>query len=50
MANFDVDYAHVRQNADIVAVLAHYKVELNGDGEQRKGCCPFMTALSRRSM
>jgi DNA primase len=41
MANFDVDYAHVRQNADIVAVLAHYKVELNGDGEQRKGCCPF---------
>ena len=29
------------KNADIVAVLAHYNVELNGDGEQRKGLCPF---------
>ncbi len=41
MARFDVDYPHVRQNGDIVAVLAHYKVSLTGEGEQRKGECPF---------
>ncbi len=41
MARFDVDYPHVRENADIAAVLAHYNVELQGDGEQRKGLCPF---------
>lgn len=41
MTRFDVDYPHVRQNANIVAVLAHYDVELKGDGEQRKGLCPF---------
>ncbi|KUO56862.1 MAG: hypothetical protein APF80_13420 [Alphaproteobacteria bacterium BRH_c36] len=41
MTKFDVDYPHVRENADIVAVLAHYQVELNGEGEQRKGLCPF---------
>lgn len=37
----DVDYPFVRQNADIVAVLAHYNIELRGDGVQRKGLCPF---------
>jgi DNA primase len=36
-----VDYAHVRQNADIVAVLTHYKLDLTRNGEQWKGCCPF---------
>lgn len=41
MARFDVDYPYVRDNADIVAVLAHYDVQLKGDGEQRKGLCPF---------
>lgn len=41
MPNYDVDYPFVRQNADIVVVLAHYNVELKGDGEQRKGLCPF---------
>ncbi len=41
MVKFDVDYPHVRQNADIVAVLAHYNVSLKGEGEQRKGLCPF---------
>ena len=41
MGRFDVDYPHVRQNADIVAVLAHFDVTLIGDGEQRKGLCPF---------
>ncbi|MDH3740387.1 MAG: CHC2 zinc finger domain-containing protein [Hyphomicrobiales bacterium] len=41
MPNYDVDYAHVRQNADIVAVLHHHNVTLSGDGIQRKGQCPF---------
>ena len=41
MAKFDVNYPHVRENADIVAVLAHYDVALSGEGEQRKGLCPF---------
>ncbi len=41
MGRFDVDYPHVRSNADIVAVFAGYNVALRGDGEQRKGCCPF---------
>jgi DNA primase len=41
MAKFDVDFAHVRQNADIVAVLAHYEIGVDGEGEQRKGRCPF---------
>lgn len=41
MTKFDVDYPHVRANADIMAVLAHYQVELSGEGEQRKGRCPF---------
>jgi len=41
MARFDVDYPHVRENADIVAVLAHYDIEVQGKGEQRKGLCPF---------
>ena len=41
MTRFDVDYPHVRNNADIVAVLAHYKVALIGEGDQRKALCPF---------
>lgn len=41
MARHDVDFQHVRSNADIVAVLAHHNVVLTGDGEQRKGQCPF---------
>ena len=41
MAKFDVDFPHVRENADIVAVMAHYNVTLIGDGEQRKGQCPL---------
>ena len=41
MSNFDVDFAHVRKNGDIVAVLTHYGVTLDGDGVQRKGLCPF---------
>ena len=41
MAKFDVDFPHVRENADIVAVMAHYNVTLNGDGDQRKGPCPL---------
>ena len=41
MAKFDVDYPHVRENADIVAVLEHYDVTLVGQGEQRKGLCPL---------
>ena len=39
MARYEVDFQHVRANADIVAVLAHHKVSLQGDGEQRKGQC-----------
>jgi DNA primase len=41
MSNFDVDFPHVRQNGDIVAVLTHYGVKLDGEGVQRKGLCPF---------
>ena len=41
MANFDVDFPHVREHADIVAVMAHYNISLNGEGEQRKGPCPL---------
>ena len=41
MPKFNVDYPHVRQHGNIVAVLAHYNVRLNGEGEQRKGRCPF---------
>lgn len=41
MARFDVDFAHVRQHGDIVAVLAHYNVKLIGDGNQRKAKCPL---------
>ena len=41
MPKFDVDYPHVRQHGNIVAVLAHYNVVLDGAGKQRKGLCPF---------
>lgn len=41
MSNFDVDFPHVRKNGDIVAVLTHYGVKLDGEGVQRKALCPF---------
>ncbi|HUS95782.1 MAG TPA: CHC2 zinc finger domain-containing protein [Hyphomicrobiaceae bacterium] len=41
MSKFDVDFPHVRKNGDIVAVLTHYGVKLEGDGVQRKALCPF---------
>ncbi len=41
MPKNDVDFPFVKQNADIVAVLAHYNVSLSGDGVQRRGNCPF---------
>lgn len=40
---FDVDFQHVRGNADMVAVLAHYGIALTGAGDQKIGLCPFHT-------
>lgn len=41
MRRNDVDFPHIRQHANIEAVLAHYHVSLDGDGKQRRGLCPF---------
>ncbi len=37
----DVNYPFVKEQADIVAVLAFYNINLLGEGEQRRGLCPF---------
>ena len=39
-----IDFKHIRQHADIAAVMAHYGIELQKDGsraDQFKGLCPF---------
>ncbi|MCH9808461.1 MAG: hypothetical protein K0U74_12070 [Alphaproteobacteria bacterium] len=41
MARFDVDFRHIRQHGDIVAVLGAYQVQVLGENEQRRCGCPF---------
>ncbi len=41
MLKNDVDFRFVKAQADIVAVLEFYGIELSGEGEQRRGQSPF---------
>jgi len=36
-----IDFRYVKQHADFLPVLAHYGVELEGSGDERKALCPF---------
>ena len=45
MSKFDVDFPHVRTNADIAAVLAHYGIELKGKGAQKNLITPVPTQV-----
>ncbi len=36
-----IDFKYVRENADIEAILAHYELETNNAGDERRACCPF---------
>ena len=36
-----IDFNYVKEHADVEAILAHYHLETNGSGDERRACCPF---------
>ncbi len=36
-----IDFGYVKQHADFGAVLAHYKIDTTGSGDELRCCCPF---------
>ena len=36
-----IDFQYVKQQADFLPVLAHYGLEVEGNGDERKALCPF---------
>ena len=36
-----IDFRYVKEHADFLPVLAHYGIEIDGDGDERKALCPF---------
>jgi len=36
-----IDFAYVKQHANFAAVLAHYNIDVKGDGNELRCCCPF---------
>ena len=36
-----IDFSYIKQHADFEVVLAHYNIELEGRGKERRALCPF---------
>ena len=36
-----IDFAYIKQHADFAAVLAHYRIDSKGSGDELRCCCPF---------